>query len=102
MSVSYTLSDIAADFGAGAKHVANSASPFLTFEFGTPPKIFKSTMVKKGGSVVAWQQPVLLTGASTSRLMVSPDSGSCTCQVQPAKVSRHPLPDVQIDSKHRS
>ena len=45
MSVSYTLSDIAADFGAGAKHVANKASPFLTFEFGTPPKIFKSTMV---------------------------------------------------------
>lgn len=29
MSISYTLSDIAADFGSGAKHVANSASPFL-------------------------------------------------------------------------
>jgi hypothetical protein len=71
MSVSYTLSDIAADFGAGAKHVANKASPFLTFEFGTPPKIFKSTMVKHGGPLVAWQQPVLLTGASTSRLVIT-------------------------------
>jgi hypothetical protein len=56
MSVSYTLSDIAADFGAGAKHVANKASPFLTFEFGTPPKIFKSTM--------ASLQSVFVTGCS--------------------------------------
>ena len=99
MSVSYTLSDIAADFGAGAKHVANSASPFLTFEFGTPPKIFKSTMVKHGGAVVMWQQPVLLTGASTSRLMVSPGSGTCTCGVQPVGATRHRLPDVQISAE---
>ena len=41
--------------------------------------------VKHGGPLVAWQQPVLLTGASTSRLVVRPDSGR--------------LPDVQIDSK---
>jgi hypothetical protein len=71
MSISYTLSEIAADFGSGAKHIANNASPFLTFEFGTPPKIFKSTMVKHGGMRVQWQQPVLLTGATTSRLMIT-------------------------------
>jgi hypothetical protein len=69
--MSYTLSEIQADFGHGATHVKNSASPFLEFEFGSPtPRVFKSTMVKHGGPVVAWQQPVLLTGANSSNLTV--------------------------------
>ena len=70
--MSFTLSDIQANFSSGgAGHVKASASPYLEFEFGAPPVIYKSTMVKHGGPIVAWRQPVLLTGANANNLKVS-------------------------------